>query len=75
MSLLDLGKGYWIKLVRPRKRLYTHPRAEEVKYHDFFQSCAKQSYRTLEEMEKLLLIGINEKQISGDRVSEAVICE
>ena len=28
---MDLGKGYWIKLVRPRKRLYMRPRAEEVK--------------------------------------------
>ena len=31
MSLLDLGKGYWIKIVRPRKRMYMRPRAEEVK--------------------------------------------
>ncbi|GLV33476.1 hypothetical protein CBL_20213 [Carabus blaptoides fortunei] len=33
------------------------------------------AYRTLEHVEKLLLIWITEKQCAGDSVSEAIICE
>ena len=35
----------------------------------------KQRSQTLEEVEKLLLLWINEKQLAGDSVSEAIICE
>ena len=35
----------------------------------------KQRSQTLEEVEKLLLIWINEKQLASDSVSEVIICE
>ncbi|XP_010623133.1 zinc finger and SCAN domain-containing protein 29 isoform X3 [Fukomys damarensis] len=35
----------------------------------------KQRTQALEEVEKLLLVWLNEKQLAGDRVSEAMICE
>ncbi|XP_021097366.1 zinc finger and SCAN domain-containing protein 29 isoform X2 [Heterocephalus glaber] len=35
----------------------------------------KQRTQALEEVEKLLLVWLNEKQLTGDRVSEAMICE
>ncbi|XP_023235464.1 major centromere autoantigen B-like [Centruroides sculpturatus] len=35
----------------------------------------KQRSKVLDEVEKLLLIWINEKQFAGDSVSEAIICE
>nr|KAF6463386.1 tigger transposable element derived 1 [Molossus molossus] len=35
----------------------------------------KQRSQTIEEVEKLLLIWINEKQLAGDSISEAMICE
>ncbi|XP_023239813.1 major centromere autoantigen B-like [Centruroides sculpturatus] len=34
----------------------------------------KQRFKVLDEVEKLLLIWINEKQLTGDSVSEAIIC-
>ncbi|XP_023224010.1 major centromere autoantigen B-like [Centruroides sculpturatus] len=36
---------------------------------------SKQRSKVLDEVEKLLLIWINEKQLDGDSVSEAIICE
>ncbi|XP_028658934.2 tigger transposable element-derived protein 1-like [Erpetoichthys calabaricus] len=39
------------------------------------KSFTKQRSRTLEHVEKLLLIWITEKQCAGDSVSEAMICE
>ncbi|KAG2463834.1 KDM4B demethylase, partial [Polypterus senegalus] len=35
----------------------------------------KQRLRVLEEVEKLLLVWLNEKQLAGDSVSEAMLCE
>ncbi|XP_053247701.1 tigger transposable element-derived protein 1-like [Podarcis raffonei] len=35
----------------------------------------KQRTQTMEEMEKLLLIWITEKQLAGDRITESIICE
>ncbi|XP_033009888.1 tigger transposable element-derived protein 1-like [Lacerta agilis] len=35
----------------------------------------KQRTQTMEEMEKLLLIWITERQLAGDRISESIICE
>lgn len=35
----------------------------------------KQRTQALEDVEKLLLVWLNEKQLAGDRVSEAMICE
>jgi hypothetical protein len=35
----------------------------------------KQRSQTVEEVEKLLLIWINEKMLAGDSVSEGIICE
>ena len=38
-------------------------------------ALSKQRPQSLEEMEKLLLIWIKEKELAGDSVSEAIICE
>ncbi|KAL4660507.1 tigger transposable element-derived protein 1-like, partial [Arapaima gigas] len=38
-------------------------------------AVTKQRSQTLEEVEKLLVIWVNKKQLAGDSVSEAVICE
>ena len=38
-------------------------------------SSSKQRSQTIEEVEKLLLLWINEKQLAGDTVSEAIIAE
>ncbi|XP_013367911.1 PREDICTED: zinc finger and SCAN domain-containing protein 29 isoform X2 [Chinchilla lanigera] len=38
-------------------------------------TLTKQRTQVLEEVEKLLLVWLNEKQLAGDRVSEAMICE
>ena len=38
-------------------------------------AVSKQRPQILEEVEKLLLIFINEKQLAGDSVNEEVICE
>jgi hypothetical protein len=35
----------------------------------------KQRSQTVDEVEKLLLIWINEKMLAGDSVSEGIICE
>ncbi|XP_066937240.1 putative CENPB DNA-binding domain-containing protein 1 [Macrobrachium rosenbergii] len=37
-------------------------------------SLTKQRPPVIEEIEKLLLVWVNEKQLAGDRVSEAMIC-
>ena len=36
---------------------------------------SKQRTQTIENVEKLLLVWINEKQLAGDSVSQAIICE
>ncbi|XP_013014048.1 zinc finger and SCAN domain-containing protein 29 isoform X3 [Cavia porcellus] len=38
-------------------------------------TLTKQRTQVLEEVEKLLLVWLSEKQLTGDRVSEAMICE
>ncbi|KAM6459100.1 tigger transposable element-derived protein 1-like [Liasis olivaceus] len=38
-------------------------------------TLTKQRTQVLEEVEKLLLVWLNEKQLAGDSVSEAMICE
>ncbi|XP_037012857.2 zinc finger MYM-type protein 5 isoform X1 [Artibeus jamaicensis] len=39
------------------------------------KSVSKQRSQTLEEVEKVLYIWINEKELAGDSISEAIICE
>lgn len=38
-------------------------------------TLTKQRTQVLEEVEKLLLVWLNEKQLAGDKVSEAMVCE
>ena len=35
----------------------------------------KQRSQTIKDVEKLLLVWINEQQLAGDSISEAIICE
>ena len=39
------------------------------------KSLTSKRWPAVEEVEKLLVVGINEKQLAGDSVSEAIICE
>ncbi|KAJ7316717.1 hypothetical protein JRQ81_002879 [Phrynocephalus forsythii] len=73
--LMDLSKQYDM----PRTTIATIIKNKDIiKEADVAKGVSiltKSRPQSVEEMEKLLLIWINEKQVAGDSISESLICE
>ncbi|XP_061433688.1 uncharacterized protein LOC133359240 isoform X2 [Lethenteron reissneri] len=75
MRVTDLAVAYRMPrttistIVKKKEAIKSANVAKGVKF------ISKQRSQTLEKVEKLLLIWINEKQLAGNSVSEAIICE